>query len=34
MFDEFAKSHRACFRRLSKNFDIQGVVIFQVQDNT
>jgi hypothetical protein len=33
-FDDFVKSHKICFRWLSKNFDIQGVVIFQVRDNT
>jgi hypothetical protein len=33
-FDDFVKSHQICFRWLSKKFDIQGVVIFQVRDNT
>jgi hypothetical protein len=32
--DDFLKSHQICFRWLSKNFDIQGAVIFQVRDNT
>jgi hypothetical protein len=32
--DDFVKSHQICFRWLSKNFDIQGEVIFQVRDNT
>ncbi len=33
-FDDFVKNHQLCFRWLSKNFDIQGVVIFLVRDNT
>jgi hypothetical protein len=32
--DKFAVPHQPCFRWLSKNFDIQGAVIFQVRDNT
>jgi hypothetical protein len=32
--DGVVKSHQICFRWLSKNFDIQGAVIFQVRDNT
>jgi hypothetical protein len=31
---DFSRSRQICFRWLSKNFDIQGVVIFQVRDNT
>jgi hypothetical protein len=33
-YDDFVKSHQMCFRWLSKNFDKQGAVIFQVRDNT
>jgi hypothetical protein len=33
-FDGFVKNHQICFRWLSKKFDIQGAVIFQVRDNT
>jgi hypothetical protein len=32
--DGFVRSHQICFRWLSKNLDIQGVVIFQVRENT
>jgi hypothetical protein len=32
--DDFVKSHQIWFRWLSKSFDIQGAVIFQVRDNT
>jgi hypothetical protein len=32
--DDFVKSHQICFRWLSKNFDIQDTVIFQVRNNT
>ncbi len=32
--DDFAKSYQCCFSWLSKNFDIQDVVVFQVRDYT